>query len=85
MVIVSVILGLKEQQNKADQLPPQSIDFISECSNKIVYTLDSSLDIKPYQDDCQKRGGRFNTCGTVCSEKGEAVITVCALTCEFDK
>lgn len=61
----------------------RKIPTTSRCQNKIVYTLDQAVDKTPLRVDCARRGGRFNACGSVCSKKGEMIITVCAVTCEF--
>lgn len=35
-----------------------------------------------YRRDCERRGGVFNTCGSVCAEGAEACAAVCAVVCE---
>ena len=78
LVVLAIVLLFLSQALAARKIPA-----MSRCQNKIVYTLDQSVDKKSLQADCARRGGEFNTCDSVCSKKGEMVITVCAVTCEF--
>ena len=78
LVVLAIVLLFLSQVLAARKIPA-----MSRCQNKIVYTLDQAVDKTPLRIDCVRRGGKFNTCGSVCSKKGEMVITVCAVTCEF--
>ncbi|MBN1495049.1 hypothetical protein JW911_04960 [Candidatus Peregrinibacteria bacterium] len=61
---------------------PEEITLISnEFENKIVYNMNA--DIKMLQEDCKKRGGEFNECGSPCAPDAEICIMMCAFTCEF--
>ena len=77
VVLATVLLFLSQS------LVSPKIPTMSRCQNKIVYTLDQAIDKNPLQIDCARQGGRFNTCGSVCSKNGQMIITVCAVTCEF--
>lgn len=63
--------------------PPAEISFLDEFPNKVVYTMDINSDRAVFQEDCEKRGGVFNPCGSVCPPGAEMCILVCAYTCEF--
>lgn len=49
--------------------------------DKIVYTT-TATDPAPFKEDCDKRGGTFNECGSPCGPDAEFCIEVCAYTCE---
>jgi len=77
-VILAMVLLFLSQALAAHKIPT-----MSRCQNKIIYTLDQSVNKAPLQADCARRKGIFKTCGSVCSKKGEMAITICAVTCEF--
>ena len=68
---------VKEPESAGNTVPIQS-----EFSDKIVYGTNADLDEEALRNNCDSRGGTFNTCGSVC-DKGEVCIQVCAFTCEF--
>jgi len=78
LVILATILLFLSYAWSSHKIPT-----MSRCQNKIVYTLDQAVDKAPLRIDCARRKGKFNTCGSVCNKKGEMIITVCAVTCEF--
>lgn len=51
--------------------------------DKVVYTTDMDADTEKLKADCQKRGGAFNECGSVCEKEADTCIAVCAYTCEL--
>ena len=57
------------------------INFSNET--KIVYTIDVDMKISALKEDCSQRGGRFNSCGTICETSADMCAAVCAFTCEF--
>jgi hypothetical protein len=63
---------------------PEDIEFEEFYENKIVYTTGTDQNNYLYKKDCEKRGGTFNECGSVCSPKAEVYVEVCAYTCEFE-
>ena len=78
LVILGIVLLFLSYTWSSHKVPA-----MSRCQNKIVYTLDQAVDKAPLRVDCARRKGKFNACGSVCSKKGEMIITVCAVTCEF--
>lgn len=67
-------------------LAPESISIQALFATKVVYNAPPSGDVVPLEQDCDSRGGTFNTCGSVCDpakEGVEACINVCAFTCEL--
>ena len=53
---------------------------------KIIYGMDDGekyLDL--IRQDCQRRGGRFSTCGSPCGLDDKQCITLCAYTCKTPK
>ncbi|MFP4514474.1 MAG: hypothetical protein ACLFNO_00520 [Parcubacteria group bacterium] len=63
----------------------KNIDIKASYSNKIVYGSNSDLGIEELRDDCQRRGGTFNECGSACGPEAEGCIEVCTYTCEIDR
>ena len=59
-----------------------NVPIQAEFSNKIVYAVNDGTDSSALKNDCSKRGGVFNECGSVCDE-GDVCIRVCAFTCEL--
>jgi len=69
--------------NVRNEIGDIHVPIQDEFENKIVYSVaDGNFNEALYRDHCEKRGGTFNTCGSVCDED-EICIQVCALTCEF--
>lgn len=63
----------------------EEVEIISEFpGEKVVYTTDSSLDQSVYENDCQERGGEFNSCGNICEPNADFCAEVCAYTCELN-
>jgi len=62
---------------------PADVSTWKTYRNKIVYTVDQSVDTEPLKKDCAARGGRFNACGNICPPDAEVCAEVCAFTCEF--
>lgn len=74
----AILLILFTSPVEAPHVPIQA-----QFENKIVYGTNGSLDVEELKDDCRRRSGRFNECGSVCGPKEEICIQVCAFTCEF--
>jgi hypothetical protein len=53
--------------------------------DKVVYTTDASADKAALAKDCTKRGGEFNTCGSVCGPDEGICAEVCAFTCDLNQ
>ncbi len=61
-----------------------SIPVRTEDDQKIVYTIDLSVDEERLRLDCSERGGKFNECGSPCGPDEDVCMAVCAYTCEFN-
>jgi hypothetical protein len=83
IVLTGLFLAYRMLKNGFDNVAITNVPIISQCKNKIVYTLDMGADKMVLQEDCLNRHGHFNLCGSICSAKGRPAITVCAYTCEF--
>ena len=59
-----------------------TVPIASDFGSTIVYGVDRSLPEGPLRDDCARRGGTFNTCGSPCPPGTEMCAQVCAFTCE---
>jgi hypothetical protein len=59
-----------------------NIKIMNDFGNRIIYSISIPEDLAPYKQDCSRRGGKFNECGSPCSDESEVCIAVCALTCE---
>jgi len=61
------------------------IPIQAEFSNKIVYSMDSLIDSTAFKEDCAKRGGRFNSCGSMCDDSKPEIdcVDACVNTCEL--
>lgn len=66
-------------------LSNDSVPIQDDFGSKIVYTIETSRATQPFIDDCQARGGDFNSCGNICSPDAAACASVCAYTCELDQ
>jgi hypothetical protein len=66
----------------SDRQQPKAFST-EELSAKIVYTLVDGT-VTDVKLDCAKRGGYFNSCGSLC-EAGVPCALVCAYTCEFEE
>ena len=51
--------------------------------DRVIYTTDANANTIALRNDCAKRNGRFNTCGSACGPDVEVCIDVCAFTCEL--
>lgn len=60
-----------------DDSPDTIID--QRYPNKIVYKM--NVAVSTARNDCQRRGGSFNTCGNGCAPNAEACTTLCRMTC----
>jgi hypothetical protein len=80
LLIAVGISRLGNQEPQTDGVPIQS-----RFPGKIVY-LSSSANASEsdFRNDCRKRGGVFNQCGSVCAPDAEICIQICAFTCEFE-
>lgn len=58
------------------------VPIVDYFKTKIVYKAVEDLNEQVYRADCNKRGGRFSTCGSPCDVDAEICILVCAITCE---
>ncbi|MDD2646602.1 MAG: hypothetical protein PHV78_02010 [Patescibacteria group bacterium] len=83
IVLVGLFLAYRILKKGFDEVETSKVPIMSQCKNKIVYTLDMDADKMLLQEDCLSRRGYFNLCGSVCSAKGRPTITVCAYTCEL--
>lgn len=59
------------------------IQLQAKFADKVVYTADQSVDVEPLKQDCARRGGTFNNCGSPCTTDAEVCVEVCAFTCEL--
>jgi len=75
--------GGPEETPNTGQPTTSTVDILSEYTNKIVYTTDTSENEIPYRQHCEERGGNFDACGTVCEPGAEICAEVCAYTCTF--
>jgi len=77
-VVVKFFLPKDDKETVEDNIP-----IMNQFDKKIVYGISGSLlDLEVIRDDCDKRGGIFDECGTTCASNAKACDTVCALTCE---
>jgi hypothetical protein len=80
-IIISLILliGIVVLYNK------QKVSIYKQFSKKIVYTTDSMANQEKLKKDCDKKGGTFSTCGSICDDSSGPVgcPAVCAFTCEL--
>ncbi|OGX07727.1 MAG: hypothetical protein A2Z88_06690 [Omnitrophica WOR_2 bacterium GWA2_47_8] len=79
ILTVVLLMGMLAQKS--------SVPIMNTFKNKIVYTMDSSADVEPLKEDCKKRGGEFNLCGSTCDESEDETIAcaaVCAFTCDLE-
>lgn len=68
-----------EKKNDTEKVP-----ISAEFENKIVYGTEANMNTDALKNDCSKRGGEFNECGTVCGPGAQVCTNVCAYTCELD-
>ena len=83
LIIIGIIVYWVSAREAVAPTDTAIIPIEQEFSGKIVYTTDMGFDKKALANDCAKRGGQFNECGSVCETKEEMCIDVCAYTCEF--
>lgn len=59
--------------------------IIGEYNNKVVYTTSQNNNINTTNliNDCNSRGGIFNTCGSICENNDSFCPQICAYTCEL--
>jgi len=78
---------LRERGIPVPEILPMPIELplpiMDQFPGKVVYTTDISVDPTLFQNDCDQRGGVFDSCGTICPPEAEVCATVCAYTCEF--
>jgi len=78
---------LRERGIPVPEILPMPIELplpiMDQFPGKVVYTTDISVDPTLFQNDCDQRGGVFDSCGTICPPEAEGCATVCAYTCEF--
>ncbi|MBX4211173.1 MAG: hypothetical protein KW806_00010 [Candidatus Yanofskybacteria bacterium] len=78
VLVLLIIAGvLFWQRQHASGVPVQN-----DYGSKIVYTTETDGDQTSFREDCAKRGGQFNACGSPCAADADFCIQVCALTCE---
>ena len=82
VLLTAIISGRPEEKEKRSDVPIEHI-----FKHKIVYAEGSNHSVTEFQKDCQGRGGRLNTCGSMCDDTSGPVVCaqVCVLTCEFKK
>src|SRR6056297_83444 len=68
----------KDQQPNNKEIPIQA-----QYETKIVYTTDQDVNIANLKQDCQKRDGKFKSCGSICGPGASECASVCAYTCEL--
>ncbi len=62
---------------QAPEAPVKSV-----YDKKIIYDTESGVEQKTLESDCQKRGGRFNPCGSPC-QPGDPCIQLCVPVCQL--
>ena len=56
-------------------------DTITGEPTKIIYDATGDGNLIAYQNDCDKLGGFFETCGHICEPNATACVEVCGVTC----
>lgn len=79
LFVVLVVIGILYMSYGVSQEVPIRAEF----ETKVVYTEDLSVRTEPLIEDCQIRGGTFNTCGSPCGPTEEICTAVCVYTCEL--
>jgi hypothetical protein len=78
MTVLCILAAVSHAQNE--------VPVEAEFAGKVVYTTDAAFDQEILSEDCDRRGGWFNECGSVCDDtKDTTCVTVCAFTCEFEQ
>ncbi len=78
-IVYTLIIGVIEE---TDQKHNAEVPILREFETKIVYTTNLTIDMSTVEEDCRKRKGTFNTCGTICDVDDDSCFKTCALTCE---
>lgn len=82
-VTAAIVLGVAVYFMQSDSQKSDAVPVQAEYPEKVVYSTDADADQATLEEDCQSRGGTFNTCGSICEPDAFACATVCAFTCEF--
>jgi len=78
VIVIAIILILMNNN------PEKKVIIEHQYPDKVVYTLDLSTPREFLIEDCQMRGGQFNSCGSPCAPEEESVCDApCAYVCEL--
>ena len=84
LIAISLIAAACTIQPTEPPADTSQVDIQKEFDNKIVYTTNTDLDVTPYMQHCQQRGGTFNECGSICAPDTDICAEVCAYTCDLN-
>lgn len=74
LVAILIFVNFKDEKN---------IPVVVEFPEKTVYTSDLSYPKEPLIQDCEEKGGTFDSCGSPCGPEEDFCTAVCAFTCEY--
>jgi hypothetical protein len=75
----------EEPQNEVTEDDVNDVDIVpirAVFETKILYGVETELNLPLLNKDCRQRGGTLNSCGTICAPDAEVCATVCAYTCD---
>ncbi len=79
IVVLSSVVYWKSKEKKEREV---EVQIENRFDSKIVYTSNLSEPKEPLIEHCEKLGGIFNECGTICAPDVTVCVTICAYTCE---
>jgi len=91
-IILTIFLALSTsaiaQTYTVDRVIGNEMSISAEYRNKIVYTSTDLTNTSLLQEDCARRGGNFNACGSQCDASlgsSSGCSGACVFTCEFNE